>query len=849
MSVSLKIEKYSHGCRVTGFDVDALHKTTRFLETLSLKEPQRVQNRMQMVLKKKYYGMTENRRELFIHRNTLTDYVNHMSESGYPTAKIVYNQIPVPEAANADYLIDEKYQLRDYQIPIVTELADDTYSRRLDLQTGKGKAQPLDALIKVPGGWKRMGDIQLGDTVTAYDGSPTKVIGVYPQGEKEIFKITFADGRSTECCAEHLWKVYYVNTVPHQRWRIVNTVEMLRLINMPNPRVYVPLADAEDKEDHKFPLDPYVLGALLGDGHIGKMQLMLSSSDTFIVEEVRKHLPDSLQLKYVSGYDYRILKKDAGVRHEWLQIFRELELDGLTSLYKRVPQSYLLDGSRAQRLALLQGLMDTDGTVQKSGSVSFTSSSYELAWAVQYLVRSLGGIAAIRPRNVTYTYKGLKRSGAVAFDVDIRHKKPSELFRIPRKVELTNDNNQYSADLKLRVVSIEAVGVKEAQCISIDHPERLYVTDEFVVTHNTFTTLAALARMAVRGIVMIPPKYFGIWKTALEETYSDSAKYRMCSGSGELKQLIIDGLDGNIHEEVVIVSCVSYRGYIEAYETYGENIEASGYMVPPPRFHEAIGAGCQINDEFQEDPGLYFRIDVYSNVKKMIYLSATPYTGNPYVTRMIDVMTPAETRCTLPEWDRYIDVVWIYYSDPTVQAKDYLTPFKNTYNHARYETKMLEKKKRLDCYQAYVRRAVEGLFVRDMQPGQKALILCSTVKFIHALTKYLQKEFPDLSIGFHVAGCDYKKLVTYDIIVSTPKSCGTGVDIPNLRETFLLVATGSEKDAVQIMGRTRPLKLYPNHTPRLNVLVCNNIPQHGRYMAANEEVFAKKARFQRKARL
>ena len=79
MSVSLKIEKYSHGCRVTGFDVDALHKTTRFLETLSLKEPQRVQNRMQMVLKKKYYGMTENRRELFIHRNTLTDYVNHMS--------------------------------------------------------------------------------------------------------------------------------------------------------------------------------------------------------------------------------------------------------------------------------------------------------------------------------------------------------------------------------------------------------------------------------------------------------------------------------------------------------------------------------------------------------------------------------------------------------------------------------------------------------------------------------------------------------------------------------------------------------------------------------------------------
>lgn len=504
MSISLKIEKYSHGCRVTGFDADSLHKTTRFLETLSLKEPGRVNNRVQMVLKKKYYGMTENKRELFIHRNTLTDYVGHLSETGYPTAKIVYKDIPLPEAANASYLIDDKYQLRDYQIPIVTELADDTYTRRLDLQTGRGK---------------------------------------------------------------------------------------------------------------------------------------------------------------------------------------------------------------------------------------------------------------------------------------------------------------------------------------------------------TFTTLAAVARMGCRAVVMIPPKYFGIWRTALQETYGDSTKWREVSGGGELKNLIMDGLDGSITEEVIIISCVSYRIYIEAYETYGENIEASGYAVAPPRFHEAIGAGVQINDEFQEDPGLYFRIDVYSNVKKQIYLSATPYTGNAYVTKMIDVMTPLETRCTIPEWDRYIDVVWLMYSDPTIQPKDYLTPFKNTYNHGRYETQMLKKQRRKDKYFADVYRAIEGLYVRDRKPGQKALVLCYTVAFIHELTEFLRERFPDLKINFHVSGCDYKKIQDNDITISTPKSAGTGVDIPNLRETFLLVATGSEKDCVQIMGRTRPLKGWPDHTPRLTVMVCNNIPQHGRYMESNREVFSKKARYQRMARL
>lgn len=139
MSISLKIDKYSHGCRVTGFDVDTLHKTTRFLETLSLKEPLRVKNKMTMVLKKKYYGLTENKRELFIHRNSLNAYTQYLQESGYPTAKIQYNHVVVPTPATADYLVDEKYVLREYQIPIVSELIDEMYSRRLDLQTGKAR--------------------------------------------------------------------------------------------------------------------------------------------------------------------------------------------------------------------------------------------------------------------------------------------------------------------------------------------------------------------------------------------------------------------------------------------------------------------------------------------------------------------------------------------------------------------------------------------------------------------------------------------------------------------------------------------------------------------------------------
>lgn len=407
---------------------------------------------------------------------------------------------------------------------------------------------------------------------------------------------------------------------------------------------------------------------------------------------------------------------------------------------------------------------------------------------------------------------------------------------------------EFNDVVKINRINLDA-DYAEAVCISVDHPDKLFVIKDHIVTHNTFCTLKAIADMGCRSLIMLPPKYFGIWETALEETYGDSVKWRKVSGGGPLKQLIIDGLDGTIEEEVILVSCVSYRNYIDAFEKYGDNIEASGYMVAPPRFHEVIGAGVQVNDEFQEDPGLFFRIDLYSNVQKQIYLSATPYTGNPYVTKMIDVMTPFETLCTLPEWNKFIDAVALLYSDPTVKPKDYLTPFKNTYNHARYETQMLKNKKRLEFYLKYVRRAVEGLYVRDRQEGQKALVLCATVKFIHMLTKYLQKEFPNLVIDYHVSGSDYTKLAKNDITVSTIKSSGTGVDIPNLRETIMLQATGSEKDNVQIMGRTRVLKDWPDVTPRFSYFVCNNIPQHIRYMREKQEFLQGKARYQRMARL
>lgn len=338
---------------------------------------------------------------------------------------------------------------------------------------------------------------------------------------------------------------------------------------------------------------------------------------------------------------------------------------------------------------------------------------------------------------------------------------------------------------------------------------------------------------------MVPPKYFGIWIKALEETYKDvSLRYVTISGSAELQKLINRGIENDLEGiDLFIVSSTTYRSYIDNFEKYGHQIVDIGYNCPPPRFHEVIGAGVQINDEIQEDPGLVFRTDIYTNVNKQIYLSATPFTGNAYVTKMIDKMLPEETKCRLPEIEVYINCLGLLYNEPKIKPKDYLTPFKNTYNHARYETMMLRDNKRLDLYLKMVGKISKGVFTNNRLPKQKLLLLCSTVVFIEKVVKYLKTVYPELVVNGHVSGCPYEQLLKNDITVSTIKSSGTGVDIPNLREVVLLQATDSKKDNIQILGRLRKLKDFPDVTPRLTFMVCENIPHHLRYASTKRSHF------------
>lgn len=365
--------------------------------------------------------------------------------------------------------------------------------------SGQGKAVANDTPVLTPRGWVLASEICVGDNVIAGDGSPTRVLGVFPQGKKPLFKVTFDDGTSVECCEEHLWftttlreraKGRYVRGPRPIRQRIptgvdgAGTVKSLAEIREGfRPREHaVPLAGVaafEPKGD--LPLDPYLLGLYLGDGGSTTPNATFHKPEDDLRREFTSRIPDGDEVVDVSEMTLRV--RGPSFRGE----LRRLELWGCRSWEKFVPELYLF-GSPDERLALLRGLLDTDGSVvQDGGAVEYSSSSFRLADDVAFLARSLGGYVSEETRQTSFTYKGEKKKGRpsrrlrIYFDNGLV---PVVSWKNLAKWKGRGQRRQFRT-----IVSIEPSRFDEAVCFRVEHPSRLFVIKDFVVTHNTFFTL------------------------------------------------------------------------------------------------------------------------------------------------------------------------------------------------------------------------------------------------------------------------------------------------------------------------------------------------------------------------
>ncbi len=365
----------------------------------------------------------------------------------------------------------------------------------------RGRAQTLDSLLMTPGGWRRMGDIELGDYVIGSDGKPTEVIGVYPQGVKKVYRLTMTDGATVLACSEHLWQVKTMEDKRRNRpARVLETQEMLGNFRRNHQYRYeLPLISAPvNFEPQEVPLDPYALGLLLGDGCMtGKTSPAYCSSDSELVTALEFSLAGlNVQIKRKTEIDYTISNPSAknkfgAVLNNLTKALRELNLLGTFSSTKFIPENYLYNSAEV-RIALLQGLLDTDGgPVTQAGRtcrIQYTTTSEKLKTDVVFLVQSLGGVAYARKRPAKGRKPGFAHGRPVpyktdAYVLDIRLPENIKPFRLERKAEIYE---KHGGGRPMRFIkNIEYVGEMETQCISVAALDSLYVTDDFILTHNT----------------------------------------------------------------------------------------------------------------------------------------------------------------------------------------------------------------------------------------------------------------------------------------------------------------------------------------------------------------------------
>jgi superfamily II DNA or RNA helicase len=362
--------------------------------------------------------------------------------------------------------------------------------------TGLGKAQPVDSRVLTPNGWVQIGTLKVGDRVIGSDGRATNVQGVFPQGIKQAFRVTMSDGSSTECCEDHLWTVRSGNTRRFgDGWRTMSLKQivsggLMRQKRSTGRRWSIPMVEPVQFPEADLPVDPYLLGVLLGDGSMPGA-ISVCNRDPKLFDLVESRLPSDCRLGSLKsdGYSRPIVWK-SGIRNSLKTGLVELGLVRKNWTNKFVPRQYLTAAVH-QRTELLQGLMDTDGYISKDGKITqFYSSNLGLVNDFVELVQSLGGTAKIKSKIPLLRGKSKDKNGRLAYTVTVSLPNHIMPFRLPRKVLRWKPRTKYPP---IRYISrVEPSRKVECVCISVEADDNLYVTDQFIITHNTLMVLSTV---------------------------------------------------------------------------------------------------------------------------------------------------------------------------------------------------------------------------------------------------------------------------------------------------------------------------------------------------------------------
>ena len=385
-----------------------------------------------------------------------------------------------------------------------------------------GKLSLMTEPVFTPTGVTTVGSLSVGDYIIAATGHPARVEKIFEQEDRPLYIVRFGDGTETVCGDEHLWTVRYWGRV---RWegprktrkavygfvtRTMTTERLASWTDLRRRRVSVPLTEPVEFNHREVPVDPYMLGCLIGDGSLcGSISLASHPDDA----ELRGRFRQGLAAKF-PGYELHAVKGSRGTA--WLvtgsgrghanavkSALRDLGLFGHRAETKFVPDMYKFNSADV-RFELLAGLFDTDGTVSKKGHVSYCTVSKRLPEDAKFLLQSVGASATMVPKTPTYTHNGVRRSGQTAYTVFVHGLKKCymrRLFHLSRKrnrIRSLRTEGYKSIESVTRVVD-RASYPSRTRCITLSKydtagnlVEGLYPIGNFTVTHNSNDTGALI---------------------------------------------------------------------------------------------------------------------------------------------------------------------------------------------------------------------------------------------------------------------------------------------------------------------------------------------------------------------
>jgi intein/homing endonuclease len=632
---------------------------------------------------------------------------------------------------------------------------------------GYGKSLRMDATLWTEHGPIQMKDVVVGSRIYGKDGKLHNVVGVYPQGELDSYKVTFSDGSSIECCMEHLWTVQHTKDRRKGtgKWETMSLKEIVQkglLEKDGHKRWYIPMTEAIEFPKKTLDVDPYVLGCLIADGCFVGTSVRFSSSEEDIQTKFLNKLPEGCSLSpsgngkdwYVTGF---------------MPYARKLGLDWKRSYEKSVPKDYKY-ASKEDRLSLLQGLFDCDGSVTCKGKqLEYSTTSEQLAKDVQFLVESLGGSARLTSRTTTYTYKEEKHDGRISYRLFVKMPVGIMPFTSEKHAKRYKVTGKYPVCRS--IVSVEPAGRHEMQCIAIDSEDSLYLTDHCIVTHNTLCALASVARLGRTTAVLVHKSFLmNQWVERIQEAFDIDPK-----DIGIVQQDVCD-YKGKKIVLIMAQSLLSSREYPEdMYSYFGTVVVDEVHRFGAVEFRKAI----------TKFPAKY-RIGVTATPKRKDGLEEVFFMH-------IGEIAFVGAKRSLTAKIQYVNANMVI----TDSMRRGMLNWKKQYDMNKVTQYIVDCETR--------NRQIVKLLIDALKAGRKVMVLSSRREHLNVLHDMFAIETAKQQVrftqGFYVGGMAEKDLritATRHLILATFQMAQEGLDIPELDTLFLATPKG---DIVQAVGR------------------------------------------------